>query len=898
MRKSNKYIALFLGSFIFLSSAALAQSQQKVSGYVLDSLNNPIEGASIKLITEKDTLKANSDHRGHFSFSKIPAPKFYLQVSGVGYRPFASIYELSKTEKNKTLSPVILKSTSIRLEDVTIKVKVEPIRIKKDTIEYNAAAYTIRQNDKVEDLLKQLQGIDVDENGAVKAMGKTMTKLRVNGEDFFTSNVQDYIRQLPADIIAKIQVIDDYGDQANFTGIKTGAPQKMLNLVTKPDVNRGVFGNAVLTSGTNKSSIASTNGNVWKDNKQVGFGGNYNFTDNAYSKINRIAVNANMRSKISDKLSVNGNYTMSNGLNRSYQLNYLETYNPQGVIEDLREVNSKATTTNNSLNLGVVFSGQNNYVNATLSGVLSDVDNVGSSSSNKTGYIKQDLYSESGNRQQSPNINAAVNWSGRLSNTKNSLSVGINVGQNENNFNNSINDIIRYYNATTSFLVKDSLLNRLVSSRTQNTTVGGNIQFANALQDKNDANNSSFLTLSYSFSLSRTQSLQNTSTKDAAGNTSPIDSLGLNYVSDFINQNINMGYSRNSSKVSYTMGFSFMPSIILGYYKDTGQHLKNHQLNFSPNINLSYLIKENQSLSFGYNGSARSPDYNKLQPVKNSQDVQNIVVGNPNLKASFNHLFSINYNQNDLKSGNTIMLALAGSITQNSVVSNTILITDTLGSLKQRTTYENVNGIYNVGLNYSLYKRMLDNKLRLSANGNVAYSHNVFYTDNVLNSSTGINLSNTLAAGMYQKTYSFNVSGSYAYSSNTYSISNQNIKNIQTVGLNANGTWLPDPKFKINASVSKNLNLGFKLNAGNPLLVNLGVNRNFLKNDALTIGVQANDLFNQGTLFKGTVDNNSINENRTQFISRFVRATVTYYLNRFDGKKGEKRPLGGGASLD
>jgi len=886
MRKSNNLCFLLFFILISFSFNALAQSQFKISGHVIDSLKKPIEGVNIRLITDQDTLRSNSDAKGNFAFEKVNRNKFYLSITALGYKPFTSIFEVESSKKNSVLAPIVLQTETIRLEDVEVKVKVDPIKIKKDTIEYNAGAYTIRENDKVEDLLKQLQGIEIDEKGAVTAMGKKMTKLRVNGEDFFTNNVEDYIRQLPADIIAKLQVIEDYGDEANFTGIKTGTPQKMLNLVTKPGKDKGIFGGINTNTATNNAHNLAGKGNIWKKTKQIGFGGRYGITNNEFSKLNNGALNGNIRDKISKEFTVNGSYDISNGTNKSIQSNYLETFNPQGTIYDLRESANNSKSFTNNISLGLNGATKKNYFNVSLTGALADTQNDAFSTSNKTGFIKQDLSSNSISKNSNPNINGNINWSRRLSNDKRSLSMGFNFGVNGGNTSSSINDMIRYYNETTNILVKDSILNRLVENNTSSSNFGGNIQFSNSLKKGNDSTEYSFINVSYRFLVSRSRNLQTTTVTNPFGNSFAVDSLGQDYVSNFINQNISIGYNTSQNRISYNFGINFSPSIIIGKYQNTGQELKNYQLNFSPSANLSYQIKDNGNLSFDYNGYTNSPDFNKLQPIRNNNDVQNLIIGNPDLKATSSHTADFSYNKFGLKSGLSIMAGLSGTFAINSVVSNTVFLRDTLNSLKQQTTYENVNGIYNIGTNYSVNKRMLDNKLSLSINGNIAYSHNVFYTDNVLNRSSGINISNGFKFNLNQKKYAFNTSASYSFSSNTYSVMNQNIKNVQVVALAGSASWIPGKRFRVNASASKSLNFGYSLYAGNPLLVNMGLNASFMKGNRLLFSVQANDLFNQGALFSTSITNNSISENRTRFISRFIQATLSYNLSQFGGKKG------------
>ncbi|WP_165825414.1 outer membrane beta-barrel protein [Pedobacter yonginense] len=890
MKKNSKRVILLIFVLTVTAFSSFSQVQFKVIGMVTDSLKNPIEGASIRLITKKDTLRSTTDLSGNFSFPNVSDNKFNIVAFALGYKRYNSMHEVDSKTKETTLAAIVLKNEGIFLDDVEIKVKANPIKIKKDTVEYNAKAYNIRHNDKVEDLLKQLQGIEVDENGTVKAMGKKMTKIRVNGEDFFTSDLKDYMKQLPAEIVDKLQVIDDYGDEANFTGIKTGEPQKMLNLVTKPGLGSGIFGNADATSATSNAHSLAVNGNTWAKSKQIGFGANYGITNNAFSKLDNMSLNGNIRDKLNKNLNITGGYSLTNNSNKSIVSNYTETFNPQGTIFDLRENANDSKSFSNRINFGLNGATKKNFVNASISGSFGANRNNSLSSSNKTGFIKQDLLTNAEVKNNNPNVNGNINWARKMDNNRKSLSVSFNFGANGGQTNSSINDIIKYYNATTNILVKDSLLNRLVSNNTSNLNVGGNIQFANSLKKQNDSSGYSFISMSYGISLSRSKNLQSTRVEDQMGNGFIVDSLSQNYVSNFINQNISLGFNADKKRLSYSFGVNFSPSIIIGEYRTTGESLRNYQLNFSPSANLSYQIKNNKTLNFGYNGYTTSPDFNKIQPVRNSNDVQNIIIGNPNLKASSTHSANLNYNQFGQKSGLSIMLGLSGNFSFNSAVSNTVFLRDTLNTLKQQTTYENVNGIYNIGANYSIDKKLLSNKLSVSYMGNVAYSHNVFYTDNVLNGSSGINLSNTFRVSLSEKKYAFNLSTAHSFSSNTYSVANQNVKNIQILALNGGASCSLIRRLRLNTTVSKSLNLGYNIYSGNPLLVNLGLNTSFLRSEQLNLAIQANDLFNNGALFRSTIINNSINENRTRFISRFVQGTLSYNINQFGKVTNRLRP--------
>ena len=150
-------------------------------------------------------------------------------------------YALDNDTKPAVLHPIILKSESNTLKGVTI-VGVNPVTLKEDTVEYKASAYKVRENAPVEDLIKKLPGVDVDVNGNITTQGKQVTKVRINGKDFMGGDVQSATKNLPADVVENIQMIDDYGDQANLTGVKTGEPDKIMNITIRKDKNYGYFG--------------------------------------------------------------------------------------------------------------------------------------------------------------------------------------------------------------------------------------------------------------------------------------------------------------------------------------------------------------------------------------------------------------------------------------------------------------------------------------------------------------------------------------------------------------------------------------------------------------------------------------------------------------------------------
>jgi len=261
--------------FAFISFSTLyanAQTGRQVNGTVLDTTKLSIPGASIKLISDKgDSTIVVADGTGKFVFPSVNGTKFTLTISSIGYQGIIKHYVLDNDTKPVNLDPVILKSESTQLQQVTI-VGVNPITLKEDTVEYKASAYKVRENAPVEDLVKKLPGVDVDVNGNITTQGKQVTKVRINGKDFMGGDVQSATKNLPADVVESIQMIDDYGDQANLTGVKTGEPDKIMNITMK-DKNYGYFGQA--TAGDGEDALPKNQGP--NQNRYIGSLNGFNF---------------------------------------------------------------------------------------------------------------------------------------------------------------------------------------------------------------------------------------------------------------------------------------------------------------------------------------------------------------------------------------------------------------------------------------------------------------------------------------------------------------------------------------------------------------------------------------------------------------------------------------------
>src|SRR6185437_14196390 len=240
---------LVLTVAFFTVTSLYAQSGREVHGTVIDSTKQSLPGSTITLTSDQhDSTTTIADLKGKFVFPSVKGTKVAITVSSIGYQSIRKHFTLANDNTPADLGTIILKAESHMLNQVTI-VGVVPITLKEDTVEYKASAYKVRENAPVEDLIKKLPGVDVDVNGNITTQGKQVTKVRINGKDFMGGDVQSATKNLPADVVENIQMIDDYGDQANLTGVKTGEPDKIMNITIRKDKNYGYFGQGTVGDG-------------------------------------------------------------------------------------------------------------------------------------------------------------------------------------------------------------------------------------------------------------------------------------------------------------------------------------------------------------------------------------------------------------------------------------------------------------------------------------------------------------------------------------------------------------------------------------------------------------------------------------------------------------------------
>src|SRR5450432_871021 len=272
----------FLILSILLSFQFAAVSQGKIfgsiRGIIVDTTGKQdMSEATVSVTPLSDTSDIQfitTDKKGFFQLKNLKAGDYHLLITFEGYQHVRRNFSISAETREIDFGQLFMQRITDLLQEVIVQ--RAPVTIHKDTVEYNAGSFATKPNAVAEDLLKKMPGIQVDKNGGITAQGEKVTRVLVNGKRFFSDDPKLATRNLPPDIIDKIQVFDDLSDQSKFSGFDDGNRVKTINIVTKKDKRQGYFGKVVGGAGTSENYDESINMHRFDNDQQVSLLGQAN----------------------------------------------------------------------------------------------------------------------------------------------------------------------------------------------------------------------------------------------------------------------------------------------------------------------------------------------------------------------------------------------------------------------------------------------------------------------------------------------------------------------------------------------------------------------------------------------------------------------------------------------
>ena len=919
----KKLLPLIIGFFI--SYGAFAQTSRDISGVVKDSTGTSIIAATVKYIAGKDTLFTRTDVEGNFIFNGVKSSTFLITVSSLGYQTLNKRFLYKDAESQIKLDLITLKSENRMLTEVVIS-GTPAVTIKEDTIIYRASDYPLRENALAEDLLKKLPGVEVDKDGNVTAQGKAITRVRVNGKDFFGGDVRTATQQLPADILESAQIIDDYGDQANLTGIRNGDPEKILNFTIRADKNKGYFARGTVGGGDKDRYQASLTANTYNNSEQFSFIGNLNNTNSSVFNFSggggarvqgagggrtRFMGGGGFQGANSDGItsvgSIGLNYRKDYGKKVSSYGNYSFSNRDNDMISDqLRQENfqnSLITTDQNSvknlINNNHRFGWNLEYRPDSMNFVkFSPTFSYGSSVDNgNTSYLQYDnarLSSDgttlNSTDSKNPNFGANLLLNHRLQ--KKGRNLSLYVSANNAKTKQEDDQLTQYINYIVNGGNTSVYRNQDLYDNNRNSNVNTNLSYNEPLSPRSN--------LEFNYNHSTTSYKNERETYDIApgGLSTYSTSLSNDYNYSFSTNRFGVNYRFNEKKYNYSFGLSAQPSVLEGRSVVNGVTTPNRNTGFNliPSARYSYNFSRTRAVNAFYFGRANEPTYIQLQPTPDISNPQYPVYGNPNLGAEFTHIMVFRYNNFNFNSGDVLFFNLSGNYTENKIVSNIVRCMDPAVGLVQETRYLNTDGYYTANAFYNFSKPFKEKKYVFSFNGSANYINNISYTDNVKNIGKNWIFSQGLNMQINpNKNLEFNPGLRYSLNTNTNdAITNNNTK-VSTYSLNFNSrvyflkTWL------LGSDLSKSFNNGYSSSlAVNPFIINTYLEKQFFKDKRASLRFQGFDLLNENTSVSRSVTGNVITDSQSNRLSRYFMLSFTMRLQKFSGKQPEQQQMGPG----
>ncbi|MDF3077846.1 MAG: hypothetical protein K0S09_1735 [Sphingobacteriaceae bacterium] len=900
---------------------------REVSGVVKDTTDNTIPGAVVTLTSAKDTLKTITNSDGIFVFKNVKVATFYLTVSSLGYAPITTKRLENDAVKRLVLAPVILKGESRVLDDVVVN-GTPSITYKTDTVEYRASDYKVRENSAVDELLKKMEGFEVGTDGSVLHQGQEVTQARLNGKRISGGDVAATIQSLPADIVEKIQVLDDYGDEAARTGVKSGDPKKILNITTKADrsignmarLNAGLGSNeryntqanltrlnanqVIQVQGNLNNTVNGVQGSNGGNNNNNGGGssdkGGNNYSPN-YQKDSKNSGGSNggggssggttntgspsftYRDNWGEKVEVNMDYSYRFIDRNSISNSETTQFGSKGTTFSTKESNSQNNT--DTHNFSFEFEYQIDSANflkvspeLTYSGSLINTN----SSRIQTGFNQQSTIGITSRTNTQPTLSGSLLFHHSFDKKRRSLSFHLSNSFSDQNTDREPNNHILYYDRSTGNLSKDSLVHRLTENDNLARTYRGSLTYVEPLTDNTQMEfNGQVNYRSYDNSAV-------TSNISAAGSLTQIDSLTNIFNYSFRESRFALNYRygiSQSSKTKFSLGLTAVPAVLSGTKVSLNTTTRRNSFNFVPIVRYQYQWSRTKQFAMNYSGTFQEPTFDQIQPVRDDTDPQNPIVGNPDLKAAFRNNVSMSFNNYIANSRFNYSANVNTTFVTNNVVSNIIDIRDKYQGLIKERRYLNLSGAYSVNGNYNVSKQLADRKYNLQLNGNMNYTHGVAMSNNVQYTSDTWRLNERFGPRITPTDwFEINPNVSFDFTKTNYTLPEATNRLTRTLALNVDGEVEFLKNFMFGYSVSKNYISGIETNiSSNPFIINAYFEKEFFKRKNGVLRIHAYDLLNQNNYINRTLLDNGYVDTKTNALSRYFMVSFKLNLQKWSG---------------
>jgi hypothetical protein len=890
-----------------------------LKGNVRDENGAPLAYAPVVLLYPADSTLAFfgvTNEQGVFEIKGIRNDKYLLQVTLIGHQTVFREVTIP-VEGSGNLGTIIMKSTPLSLGEVIISEEHIPIQFKRDTIEYNTAAYITKPDAVVEDLLNKLPGIDVDRAGNIKAMGEDVKKVLVDGREFFGSDPKLVTRNVPADALKKIQLFDKKSDQSEFTGIDDGTRDKTLNLLLKDNRKDAVFGELLAGAG---------NGGYYQ-----GSGKAYRFSDKNQFAILGMANNINQFGfSFKDYIDFSGGLQSISGQSGAVQIKLSSGGESTFPVNFGQPVTGLSTSGAGGLNFSRVFKKDSrifmSYIangsdrnlfqttstrNYTESDFFQQEDSLKEKKYDRTHRFNFGLRNRIDSTQNVIINGVATLSSGRKRTNSGSVIFSNDFRQNRlasfrtdkasrftGNINGSYQKLINRGRTVFSMGSDASYSHDLGNSMWTNNTYFFDpensfisSQFQNNLAGLSEISANSSLTLKPGKAFyiepefragSETETLKRSQGNPSTQN-SEIDSLSPGFSRQYLWFRPEIKLIRNTDKVQFMLGMQAE----IGKTSNSlnGDDLvKTGHIYFTPNMSWEYEYKTGRRLRAYYQTVVKVPSVNQLLPVTDNSNPLEINTGNRDLKPELEYNLSLNWWIFDQFSFTSFLTGLNTTYSRNKINWERIIG----DNLLQYMTLVNVSDDYKIQGTADFSTPVRGLGIKINSNIEETWNRGLSYINGRENINTNFSHRISLSIENRKKTKLDIIAGT-AFQLTDTKFSIQESLNYRYYDF----SWFTDLRYNPN----KRLNFQFTTDVTNynsrsfkktiriPL-IGAEISYYILKNNRGTFTLQGSDLLNRNTGIERSSDFNYMRESRSNMLGRFFMLSFKYKLNKFGDGPG------------